>query len=43
MNKEDIITTHIGIYRNYKYFDNNMKPHKNLAIELHKFSGMMSD
>jgi len=43
MNKDDIITTHIGIYRNYKYFNNENKPHKNLAIELHKFSGMMSN
>jgi len=43
MNKEDIITTHIGIYRNYKYFNNEKNPHKNLAIELHKFSGMISD
>jgi len=43
MNKEDIITTHIGIYRNYLYFNNDMKPHKNLAIELYKFSGIMSN
>jgi hypothetical protein len=43
MNKEDIITTHIGIFRNYLYFNNEKKPHKNLAVELHKFSGMMSN
>jgi len=43
MNKDDIITTHIGIYRNYLYFNNILRPHKNLAIELHKFSGKMSN
>jgi hypothetical protein len=36
------ITTHIGIFRNYKYFQINKKPHIDLSLELHAFSAFIS-
>lgn len=36
------ITTHMGIFRNYKYFRSSTKPHLNLAMELHGFAGFAS-
>ena len=33
------ITTHIGILRNFKYFESAQKPHLGLAMELHGFAG----
>lgn len=36
------ITTHIGIYRTYKYWSSRNKPCADLAIELHAFAAFMS-
>jgi hypothetical protein len=39
------ITTHMGIFRNWKYFSNglfNIKSHKNLSSYLHSFSAKIS-
>lgn len=36
------ITTHMGIFRNYKYFRSSTNPHLNLAMEMHGFAGFAS-
>lgn len=41
-NNDSPITTHMGIFRNYKYFMSIMEPHLNLALLLHEFAGMIS-
>lgn len=41
-NETSPITTHMGIFRNYKYFRSEMKPHINLSMELHGFAAIAS-
>lgn len=41
-NSEALITTHMGIFRNYKYFANKQEPHQGLALEIHGFAAAAS-
>ena len=38
VNKISPISSHVGIFRNYKYFNSKFNPHINLAKELHGFA-----
>lgn len=37
-----LITTHMGIFRNYEYFTSTKNPHLGLAMELHGFAALAS-
>lgn len=39
---ESPITTHMGIFRNYKYYKSNRHHHIGLSLKLHEFAGYMS-
>lgn len=39
---ESPITTHMGIFRNYRYYISSRRPHIRLSLKLHEFAGYMS-
>ena len=43
LNPESPITSHIGISRNFEYFRDDARAHKNLAMQLHAFAAQASN
>jgi hypothetical protein len=43
LSKNYPITSHIGIFRNYRFFKKEHQPHSNLSMHLHAFSALCSN